>query len=76
MQQVLTNFNTKDKSSATVGCISCELDAPIRSLFVFLTQLRAMRALITNPEQYASKLVNDEPPAIQFKNDKTIAALQ
>ena len=35
-----------------------------------------MRALITNPEQYASKLVNDEPAAIQFKNDKTIAALQ
>jgi hypothetical protein len=35
-----------------------------------------MRALITNPEQYASKLVNDEPATIQFKNDKTIAALQ
>ena len=83
MQQVLSNFNTKDKSSATVGCISCELDASLASwmhqsaaFFVFLTQLRAMRALITNPEQYVSKLVNDEPPAIQFKNDKTIAALQ
>ena len=36
MQQVLSNFNNKDKSSATVGCISCELDAPLRGLFRIL----------------------------------------
>ena len=46
------------------------------ALYVFFTQLRAMRVLFANPEQYASKLVSDSPEAIQFKNAKTIPALQ
>ena len=46
------------------------------ALYVFFTQLRAMRVIFANPEQYASKLVSDTPEAIQFKNAKTIPALQ
>ena len=46
------------------------------ALYVFFTQLRVMRALFSNTEQYAVKLVNDSPEAIQFKNLKTIPALQ
>ena len=39
-------------------------------LYIFLSQLRAMRALFQNPEQYAAKLLNDSPEAIQLKNMK------
>ena len=46
------------------------------TFYLFLTQLRAMRALFRNPECYAAKLVNDSPKAIQFKNSKSIPALQ
>lgn len=46
------------------------------AFFVLLTQLRAMRGLVTNPKHYATKLVNDAPESIQFKNDKTVGALQ
>ena len=46
------------------------------AFYMFLTQLRAMRALFRNPEVYAAKLVNDSPKAIQFKNSKSIPALQ
>ena len=46
------------------------------ALYVFFTQFRAMRVLFANPEQYASKLMSDSPEAIQFKNAKTIPALQ
>lgn len=46
------------------------------ALYVFFTQLRAMRVLFANPEQYTSKLVSDSPEAIQFKNAKTFPALQ
>ena len=45
MQQVLCNLNTKDESSATVGCISCELDAPIRSLFCILDATKGHASL-------------------------------
>ena len=40
------------------------------ALYVFLAQLRAMRALFLNPEQYAAKLMNNSPEAIQLKNMK------
>ena len=93
MQQVLTNLNKKDKSSAPSSqdiyqtmrwCFGqTDLDASLANwmqqsaaFFVFVSQLRAMRALITNPEQYASKLVNDVASAIEFKNKKTVSAQQ
>lgn len=93
MQQVLTNLNSKDKSSVSSDqdvyevmqwCFAQpQFDASLSNwmqqsaaFFVFLSQLRAMRSLITNPEQYASKLVNDEPSGIKFKNEKNIASLQ
>jgi hypothetical protein len=92
MQQVLTNLNTKDKSTAPSSqdiyqtmplCFGqTDLDASLAdwmqqsaAFFVFVSQLRAMPALITNPEQYASKLVNDLASAIKFKNKKTVSAL-
>ena len=34
------------------------------TLYMFLTQLRAMRALFCNPKLYAVKLVNDSPDKI------------
>lgn len=46
------------------------------ALYVFLTQLRAMRTIITKPANYADKIVNDAPEAIAFKNGKTIALMQ
>jgi hypothetical protein len=93
MQQVLTNLNTKDKSSAPSSqdiyqamrwCFAqTDLDASLANwmqqsaaFYVFVSHLRAMRSLITSPEQYASKLVNDDPSAIEFKNKKTVSALQ
>lgn len=46
------------------------------AFFVMVTQMGAMRALLTNPEQYATKLVNDSPEAIRFKSEKSVASLQ
>lgn len=62
---------------------SPELDASLgnwmqesAAMFVFVSQLRAMRALVSNPERYAVKLLNDCPAAVQFKTTKTIASMQ
>ena len=46
------------------------------AFFVLLTQLRAIRGLVSNPQVYATKLVNDAPEAMQFKKDKTISSMQ
>ncbi len=46
------------------------------AFFVLLTQLRAIRGLVSNPQVYATKLVNDTPEATQFKKDKTISSIQ
>ena len=46
------------------------------AMLVFVTQLRAMTTIIANPQQYASKLINDTPEALQFKTVKSIPALQ
>lgn len=46
------------------------------ALFVFIAQLRAMRGLITNPEQYSAKLVNDSPEAVEFKTAKNVTTMQ
>ena len=35
-----------------------------------------MRGLVTNPQQYSSKLVNDSPEAIEFKTAKMVASMQ
>ena len=40
------------------------------ALYIFLAQLRVMRALFQNPEQYAAKLMNNSPEVIQLKNTK------
>ena len=46
------------------------------ALYVFAAQLRAMRALVKNPEHYANKLTSDAPEAVQFRNTKTVASMQ
>lgn len=46
------------------------------ALYVFIAQLRAMRTVLANPQQYASKLMNDSPEAVQFKTAKTVPAMQ
>ena len=46
------------------------------AMFVMASQLRAMRGLITNPQQFATKLVCDAPEAVEFKNSKTVPAMQ
>lgn len=46
------------------------------AMYVFLTQLRAMRGLVTNPQIFSTKLVNDAPDAQHFKNTKTVASMQ
>ena len=43
---------------------------------VIQVTLRAMRAVMNNPEVYAAKLQSDDPLAIAFKNAKTITSLQ
>lgn len=46
------------------------------ALFVFITQLRAMRGLFMNPQQYSMKLVDDSQHAVEFKTTKTVTSLQ
>ena len=60
-----------------------ELDASLSCLlhesaafYVFITHLRTMRSLLTNPEQYAAKITNDAPDAIEFRTLKTMQSMQ
>jgi len=46
------------------------------SMYVLCTQLRCLRGLIGNPQLYATKLCNDEPSAVGFKQQQTPQALQ
>lgn len=53
-----------------------EAMAQSASMFVLLTQVRAMRALFLFPDAYAGKLVSDTPLATAFKANKSLAGLQ
>ena len=46
------------------------------AFFVLLSQLRAMRGLLANPQVCSAKLVNHSPGAIQFKRERTVTAMQ
>ena len=46
------------------------------AFFVLLSQMRAMRGVVRDPQIYANKLVSDGPEAVQFRKDKTVGAMQ
>ena len=61
-----SNFDDFLKDAMTTGA----------SMYVLAVTIRAMRAVLTNPELYAAKLQADDPVVIEFKNTKTITSLQ
>lgn len=46
------------------------------AVYIQVMQMRAMRAVMTNLDTYASKLISDHPTASAFKSQKTVPALQ
>ena len=76
--------NSQDVFEVMWWCFSHpDLDASLASwmqqsaaFFVFVSQLRAMCTLVTNPESYANKLLNDDLSALEFKRKKSVPALQ
>ena len=47
------------------------------AFFVLLSQMRAMRGVVTHPQMYANKLASsDGPEAVQFRKDKIVGAMQ
>jgi len=46
------------------------------ALYVLCTQLRALRAVMQNPEAYATKLQCDDAQSAAFKANKTLQSLQ
>jgi hypothetical protein len=46
------------------------------AIFVSCSQMRVMRAVLTNSESYAEKLVDDRPSSLAFKAAKSIPTSQ